>query len=459
MKRLTVVILILLLCVCACADTYCDTSSRINYFYQLDGGKTDEEGTYDKLLVPVIREITNGAHTSIVPWDNKYLTGRGCDLFAYGHAYQYLCGYAGSMQQKADVLAVYLRGISGQSHTWSTSNPLSTLNPPRACALYAATLDKQPGVSRYSKATGTFGDLYTLFNGCRAACIVNVGGHYVIAVGCTEHEGVKYVLIVDSVMSATLRSDRRGYGYSFDFSTRYDETNARQNEALVHQYWLPYSAFQKCTINYAFYVGQAPRIYLLDSPYKKGAAAIAGETLDLCVSDKNGLVEDYVFEAADPSVATVDENGILTAVAPGETTVSCHSADNPYQVLTIPVYVCDWVHPGAAYIMKDGIRPEVLSGFDLPASFSVDWTEDGTAVIADAYGNEFGSMQYTVFDPEAGGFTHLGAAVGFIGDSAFTDSAVRYVLIDNPGITVSFNAFDGDTELYFLTEDGWYEKR
>lgn len=458
MKRALVFLLIFLLCACAYADTYCDTSSRINYFYQLDGGNTDEEGTYDKLLVPVIREITNGAHTSIVPWDNLYLTGRGCDLFSFGHAYQYLTGYKSGYQGRADALAVFLRGIPGQPHIWNTNNPLSTLNPPKACSYYAATLAKQSGVKKYSGSTGTFSGLCTLFAGCRGVCIVNVGGHYVIAVGCTMHDGVGYVLIVDSIMSATLRKNRCGYGYSFDFSTRYDDTNAKQLEPTVHQYWLPYSKFAKCSVNYAFYVGEAPHNYIIQSPYKKGAAVITGETLDLEVYEWNGYTDAFLYESADEAVATVDENGILTAVGPGQTTVNCYSEENPYQMLTIPVYVGEWVHPGCAFFMEDETYPELLTGCTLPKDISIKWTEDGFATLADDYGNVFSSVPYTVISADDA-YMHLSRAVSSIEANAFNGAPLRCILIDNPDIAISPDAFDEETEVFFRIEDGWYEKQ
>lgn len=464
MKRPVALALVLLLCFVACADTYCNTGGRINYFYQLDGGKTDEEGTYDKLLVPVIRDITNGAHSSIVPKDNKYLTGRGCDLFSYGHAYQYLLGYAGSTQAKANILAIYLRGKSGQSHTWSSS-AVSTLNPPSACALYAATLDAQPGINKYSGSVGTFSGLAGLFNGCRGLCIVNAPGHYVCAVGCTVHEGKQYVLIVDSIMSATLRNDRCGYGYSYDFSMRYDQSNAKQLEAAVHQYWMPYDTFRaKCTIKYSFYVGTAPKSYKLDSPYREAAVVREGDSFDLCVYEMSGYDDAFYFESADPSVATVDENGIITAVTPGETVIRCYSdgtsfsQGNPIQVLDIPVYICEKLNTDYVYLMQDGIYPEVLLGCTLPGCVRVYWSEDGTAVIGDIYGNEFFSEKYRLIDKSARRVV-LASSVTSVEYEAFADVPVDYVFADNADIEISPDAFGEDTLLFYSVGNGWYEQR
>lgn len=464
MKRtfIAIVFVLLMLCLFARADTYCDTSGRINYYYQLDGGKTDEEGTYDKLLVPVIRDITGGAHSYIVPKDNQYLTGRGCDLFSFAHAYQYLMGYAGSTQAKVNVLAGYLRGISGQSHSWSSS-AISTLNPPSAASLYAATLDRQSGVSKYQKSTGTFAGLRDLFNGCRGVCIVNAPGHYIIAVGCTVHDGVEYVLIVDSIMSATLRDSRCGYGYSFDFSTRYDQSNARFIEADVHQYWMPYSTFKaKCTIKYSFYVGTEPKSYFIDSPYKNAAVAAVGSSLDLCVTESVGSGGTFHFISEDPSVAQVDENGIITGIGTGETAIicyndaACYSDGEPFTVLSVPVYVCEFVEPGSVYLMEDGVYPDVAYGCFLPDCVRFDWSEDGRVTVGDCYGNVFFTSFYRLIDENIP-YLHIPAYVELIEAEAFSLVPVSYILADNPDVIISPSAFDGDPELMYSIGNGWYE--
>ena len=466
MKRTVVAILfiLLMLCLFARADTYCDTSGRINYFYQLDGGKTDEEGTYDKLLVPVIRDITGGAHTSIVPKDNKYLTGRGCDLFSYGHAYQYLLGYAGSTQAKANILGIYLRGKSGQSHTWSSS-AISTLNPPNACSLYAATLDAQTGVSKYSGSTGTFSGLTKLFNGCRGLCIVNAPGHYIIAVGCTVHDGVEYVLIVDSIMSATLRDSRCGYGYSFDFSTRYDQSNARFIEADIHQYWMPYSTFKaKCTIKYSFYVGSEPKSYSIDSPYRNAAVVPVGGSLDLAVTESVVSGGTFHFCSENTDIARVDESGIITGIHAGETVVTCYndsacySDGEPFAVLSVPVYVCEFVEPGSVYLMDSGIYPDIASGCFLPDCVRYDWDEDGSVIVGDCYGNVFFTSFYRLMNQDAA-YLRIPASVEIVEEEAFALVPVSYILADNPDVIISPDAFDGSPELLYSIGNGWYESR
>ena len=465
MKRNVVAILfiLLMLCLFARADTYCDTSGRINYFYQLDGGKNDEEGTYDKLLVPVIRDITGGAHTSIVPKDNKYLTGRGCDLFSYGHAYQYLLGYAGSTQAKANILGIYLRGKSGQSHTWSSS-AISTLNPPNACSLYAATLDAQTGVSKYSGSTGTFSGLTKLFNGCRGLCIVNAPGHYIIAVGCTVHDGVEYVLIVDSIMSATLRDSRCGYGYSFDFSTRYDQSNARFIEADIHQYWMPYSTFKaKCTIKYSFYVGSEPKSYSIDSPYRNAAVVPVGGSLDLAVTESVISGGTFHFCSENTDIARVDESGIITGIHAGETVVTCYndsacySDGEPFAVLSVPVYVCEFMQPGSVYLMDSGY-PDIASGCFLPDCVRYDWDEDGSVIVGDCYGNVFFTSFYRLMNQDAA-YLRIPASVELVEEEAFALVPVSYILADNPDVIISPDAFDGSPELLYSIGNGWYESR
>jgi uncharacterized protein YjdB len=74
----------------------------------------------------------------------------------------------------------------------------------------------------------------------------------------------------------------------------------------------------------------------------------AGQTIAISVTTKDGEDASYTFSSADPTIATVDGAGVVTGVAPGETSVtitgddSMATADYPISVVAstdqIPYY-------------------------------------------------------------------------------------------------------------------------
>lgn len=84
---------------------------------------------------------------------------------------------------------------------------------------------------------------------------------------------------------------------------------------------------------------------------------------------------DLIWESSDPSVATVDEDGLVTALAPGKTLISVRGADNPQ--------------------VQDAVTVTVLSeteGLSLRVSSTVDHIEIGKAAALKAELLEPGGM-------------------------------------------------------------------
>ena len=333
MKRKILCALLILLALSAgalChAQSYVNAAGRINFYYQHDGGGRNQPGVWDALLRNRLLAISG--HDSIYYNDktDRFLTGRGCCLFSFAHAYQYLKGYAASSAQKADILYQFL----SIKPVWSASG--STLSPPNAHSYYAAYLLKLGGIRQYTGELDTFSRLQSFFEGNRSVIIVNAPGHYIIAVGARRYGGVQYVQVVDSIMSATVRSSRITYGKSMDFSVTYTESNAALYEADVHSYWIPYSQFAaKCKLRYAFYTGSAPR----ENNFKLIKDKIIlpeGQTTNLALQSAADIL---AYETSDPNVCEVDGLGRLIWMGEGKASVRVYAPDNPQNEAYAEVY-------------------------------------------------------------------------------------------------------------------------
>lgn len=348
MKRLFAFALVFVLCLCAwaSASTWCDTSGRINYYYQYDGAPADEPGVYDLLLAERLK--ARYGHDSIY-YDSstsRYLTGRGCGLFSFAHAYQYLCGRAMSLQEKADILYNYL----AVHPVWS--NTSSSMSPPNGVSYYRSYLAGRSGISTYSGDLSTFSRLRSFFEGSRSVIIINAPGHFIIGTGVTTYQGEQYVLVVDSVMSGTLREGRLTRGMSLDFSTVYTPYNAPAYAESVHQYWIPYSQFaSKCKIRYAFVAGSIPPPPAV-KPEKTELILFAGDTETIHL--QSGSLP-AVFETETPDICRVDENGIVTALKPGRGRVILTNPDEAeifsaaveVYVIALPEEAVRVIRPGA----------------------------------------------------------------------------------------------------------------
>ncbi len=320
MKRIILLIGLLLLCAYAVSETWGDASSRVNFYYQYDGGTTDEPGTYDLLLADRLKALCG--HDSIYynSNTNKYLTGRGCCLFSFAHAYQYLCGYSGSNALKADILYRFL----STKPVWSDTG--SSLSPPNAAGIYAQSLAAQPGVNSYGASLSTFSKLKAFFEGRQSVLIMNVPGHYFCAVGCIEHGGVQYVQVIDSTLSGTIRTGRCTQAKSFDFSQTYTPANVLNYAAGVHQYWLPYSEFSsKCRIKYAYRAAKAPAVNPLTTD-RDELILLAGESAPMNIQ---GTDRELEYICSDETVASGSEGGVVHALAPGRACVTCRIKGSP----------------------------------------------------------------------------------------------------------------------------------
>ena len=144
----------------------------------------------------------------------------------------------------------------------------------------------------------------------------------------------------------------------------------------------------------------------------------AGQTIAISVTTKDGEDASYTFSSADPTIATVDGAGVVTGVAPGETSVtitgddSLATAEYPVSVITssdqIPYY--------SAWTMS--------AHADATALAFNNWNQDGQVPTSCArcHSSE-GFVDYIGGD---------GSAAGVVDKPAPTKSVIRCVTCHNP---------------------------
>lgn len=444
---------------------YINPASRISFYYQHDGGARSVEGKWDRLLADRLMALCG--HSSVYPYTDQYLTGRGCCLFTFSHAWQFLLGYASGDAAKSDILYRYL----SQKPVWSNTG--STLSPPNAASYYASYLKKQSGVTQYTGSLSTYKLLSAFLSGGQSCVVVNAPGHYILATGCTVYQGVQYVQVVDSILSATVQSGRLSRGMSYDFSYAITPANAGQLQAAVHCYWLPYSEFaSRCKLKYAFrrQAQAAPSAQISQFILAPGQSA----QIELL-----NAPEQMQYQSLDESICSVSEDGIIRALSPGKAQVLCLSSQSSARNVTIEVY-CALLPPQQTLITAPGeALPDPEYEGELPPdvrfSFSLSPQQTGAyeceIYVSDARGSVWQSAPAlaVVLDPqrlilippgvsviEESAFEGTDAcalalpeSVQVVQAGAFSDASLNVVFIESASTRIDETAFDSDVVLCY----------
>lgn len=462
-KVFSLLLAALLLIASASAATYVDADTRVRYYYQYEGAPKDSAGTWDKLLADKLYALYGHNSIYMDSSTSKYLTGRGCCLFSFSHAWQFLLGKSSGQTAQAAILYGYLK----QNPKWSNTG--STTSPPNAASYYASYLGKQSGITSYSVSNlKTYSSLSSFFNGGRGCIIVNAPGHYILAVGCTTYNGTQYVQIVDSVLSGTIRTGRCTLAKSMDFSTTYTPANAETYTPKVHQYWLPYSQFStQCKLSYAYKSSASPGEIKLKAEKSSLLLARGGSA----AINVTGTSEALTYSSSNTSICTVSSSGLVTAKAAGEAQIVCSVKSNPYYSTVVTVMVFEV--PDTETILAEIGKPIEFNPV-LPAgatagldSAYVDepGVTDISAHIYDKYGDVVKTVTLTVICPDFGttlsipatvthiygeAFSQTGMeyiilpeSVEYIGERAFADSGLKAVIVLNGDCAISSAAFDG----------------
>lgn len=217
------------------AYAYTDTADRIAYYQQYRGA------TY------VGDDVATGPFTSGY-WDAAgltvakepggsymYLSNRGCRLFAYGHAVQWLTGEKASSTRQIQILSEFLQVDN---------------DPPNANDEYASYLVSKYG-SKYGikkvSVTKSWAAVTAHFdNG--GVIIMGGDGHISLAVGYTERviggKSTKLIQVVDSTIRSRAKRVSSGVSYSGGFGTTYTKSSLPGSSAYG-QMWITYDDFAK----------------------------------------------------------------------------------------------------------------------------------------------------------------------------------------------------------------------
>lgn len=127
---------------------------------------------------------------------------------------------------------------------------------------------------------------------------------------------------------------------------------------------------------------------------KKSISLDTGDTYDqlkCSFSPAKATVRTVTWKSSDPEIATVDENGVITAVAPGQTTITATSTDKPAKG-----------KPAAASVEVKVTNPaEAITLSSERTSFAAGKTYDlASYCVFDPYDASYRALTWTVSDPE-----------------------------------------------------------
>lgn len=87
-----------------------------------------------------------------------------------------------------------------------------------------------------------------------------------------------------------------------------------------------------------------------------------GDTTQLTPGDNTGVCRQFTYSSADSSIATVDENGLVTAVKKGSTTITCQSYNGVSASCTVSIAIVDYTRPYTSALVTQNVH-------DLAASY------------------------------------------------------------------------------------------
>ena len=381
MKRIAAIICLICL-VCSLfpytASAAYDTmgAGRIGFYYLYEGGGQDLPGTYDLLLASRLQALCGHSTIYMDGSTSKYITGRGCDLLAHAHAYQFLLGRAATVEQRADILYKFLK----IKPVWSNTG--SSLSPPNAESIYDSFLASRAGVTRYYGNLNTASAVAAFFEGGKSVAIVHVPNHFVCAIGCKVHNGTRYIHIVDSAITGTIAAGRLSKAYSLDFSTVYTPSNVLQYSGQVFEYYLPYSDFTqsgytgKAEFRGKFVAGSMPAYHLI--PAKDELLLAEGGSAQIVITNSSEVI---AYTSSDVSVCTVSSDGLVTYVGPGTAAITCGEIDALRNSCTVTVNCVKPVTSGALVAGVGETPSPVLEAGTLPAGARFVLSDSDTSYV------------------------------------------------------------------------------
>lgn len=302
------VIMVGLLISITTADTalaYIDTASRISYYQQYKDatyvGENVATGPFTSGYWDAQLKAKYNIEVAKNPNGNyKYLSNRGCRLFTYGHAVQWLTGKKAGGSRQLEILYEFLA---------------VSKDPPNANSKYANYLVSQYG-SKYGikkvSVSKSWSSVKSHFdNG--GVIVYNSGGHIALAVGYTERtiggSTKQLIQLVDSSIRSTAKRVPSGVSYSGGFGTTYRKS-ALPGSSSHGQMWVTYSDFAQGSWDSCFSSTTAKSLIPGASEKK------VDSKLRIGISTKNSSADDKCYIKKTPYEAgttseIIDKGGVI----------------------------------------------------------------------------------------------------------------------------------------------------
>ena len=180
-------------------------------------------------------------------------------------------------------------------------------------------------------------------------------------------------------------------------------------------------------------------------PEKMAIETGSQDEIEVTFEPEDATNLELEYSSSDETIATVDEDGVVTAVAPGVVTITVTSVDNPEAIATVAVTVYDPV-----------VHVESISVTDSQMNLAYD-SEEEIEVTVEPENATDPSLGYSSSDEDVATVDENGTvtAVGF-GTATITVTSV-----DNPQATAEVTVtvdpeFTTLNEMYDLEKDGIY---
>ena len=240
-----------------CSGAAADQASRISFLQQYRDAQKASNTKYGKYTRGYWDKQLAAKYDGMAVAQNpegytRYLSNRGCRLFAYAHAVQLLTGEKASADRQLEILAEFLRADD---------------DPPNAKENYAAYLLQAYGAKHGIEAVNvpqSWSAVQSHFDQ-GGVILFNSGGHIALAVDYTERvingRTEQLVLLVDSACEATARRVVSGVCYRGDFTKTYDKSkNVKPAWNEYGRLWIRYSDFEAGTWQACFTSATAKKL-------------------------------------------------------------------------------------------------------------------------------------------------------------------------------------------------------
>ncbi len=106
-----------------------------------------------------------------------------------------------------------------------------------------------------------------------------------------------------------------------------------------------------------------------------------GNTTEVKAKDNTGFCRQYVYNTSDPTVATVDKNGVVTATGKGEATITCETYNGVKDTCKVSVDVVDYTKPYTSKMVARNCQELAAKYPDLIKLDTIGTSTCGTEIV------------------------------------------------------------------------------